>query len=94
MTYIPRPVATNHIQLDDDLLQLTEILATNTHELWAAQRIAEGWTYGIKRDDALKQHPDLVPYDQLAEGEKVYDRITAMETLKLIVALGYHISKP
>lgn len=94
MTYTPRPIDTMHIRLQDDLAQLTERLAANTHDLWAAQRIADGWTYGPKRDDAAKTHPDLVPYDELPEAEKDYDRNTAMETLKLVLALGYRIVKP
>jgi len=94
MTYTPRPIDTAHIQLQDDLVQLTELLAANTHDIWAAQRIADGWTYGAQRDDAAKQHPDLLPYDELPEGEKTYDRLTAMETLKVMLALGYQVVKP
>jgi hypothetical protein len=33
----------------------------------------------------------LKPYSELSEGEKEYDRITAMETLKAILTLGYVI---
>ena len=63
----------------------------NVHEVWAAGRIAEGWTYGEKKDNDLKTTPLLVPYDELAESEKEYDRNTALETLKLIVKMGYGI---
>ena len=55
--------------------------------------ISEGWTYGEKRDDEKKTTPCLVPYDELADSEKEYDRATALSTLKLIVALGYRIKK-
>jgi len=68
-----------------------ERLAENTHDVWAAQRIAEGWTYGPSRDEAAKKHPCLVPYEQLPESEKEYDRRTAAEALKVIVTLGYRI---
>ena len=91
--YIPHPLDTSKIELPEELLGLTEQIAENVHEVWAAARIDEGWTLGETRDDALKQTPCLVPYAQLPEPEKEYDRNTALSTLKLIVALGYTIEK-
>ncbi len=93
MTYIPKPVDTTHVTLPADILALSEKLAENAHEVWAVQRISQGWTLGPKRDDDAKKHPGLVPYGDLSDGEKEYDRLTAMQTLKLIVALGYRIGK-
>jgi ryanodine receptor 2 len=92
-SYMPHPIDTSAIILSDELLALTERLAENTHDHWAVQRIAEGWTYGPQRDDKKKKHPDLLPYADLPESEKEYDRVTAMETLKAIVAMGYGIEK-
>jgi hypothetical protein len=37
--------------------------------------------------------PDMVPYSQLPESEKQYDRVMADDTLKLLIALGYRIVK-
>lgn len=91
--YKPNPMNTEGIELPPELLELTEKIAENVHENWSAGRIAEGWTFGEKRDDVAKTTPCLVPYSQLPEGEKEYDRNTALQTLKLIVALGYKISK-
>ena len=91
--YTPKPVDTSKIELTDELIKLTEIIAENVHEVWAQQRIQQGWTYGEKRDGDKKTTPCLVPYSELSEEEKDYDRNTAMETLKLIVALGYEIKK-
>ena len=68
-------------------------MAKNVHEVWSKTRIEQGWTYGKKRDDVLKQHPCLVPYEELPEEEKVYDRNSSVETLKLIMKLGFKISK-
>ena len=93
MTYQPRPIDTSAVSLCDDLLQLTERLAENSHDVWAQQRLAEGWRHGPRRDDAAKRRPDLVPYAELPESEKEYDRKVAMGTLKAIVALGYRIEK-
>lgn len=91
MTYSPRPLDTSTIILSQDILELTELLAKNAHENWSVQRISEGWTYGSCRDDEKKHHPSLIGYENLSESEKEYDRITAMETLRAIIALGYTI---
>lgn len=92
-TYIPQPISTEDVELSKDILELSERIAENVHEVWAASRMSEGWTYGRERNDALKQHPCLIPYDELPETEKDYDRNTAMQTLKLIQKLGYTIKK-
>ena len=92
-TYEPRPIETSKVELDDELLRLTEQLAENAHDHWAMRRIAEGWTFGPVRDEPSKKHPNLVPYDQLTEDEKEYDRATAMQTLKAITALGWRIER-
>ena len=92
-TYTPNPIDTTQIELSPELLELTEKLAENTHEVWAAGRIAQGWTFGPVRSDEKKETPCLIPYGELPESEKEYDRNTAMETLKLIVKLGYRIEK-
>ena len=91
--YSPHPIDTSDIELNDELKQLVEQLARNVHDNWAMGRINEGWIYGPERNDELKQHPCLVDYDDLPESEKDYDRNTAMETVKLILKLGWKIEK-
>ena len=91
--YVPKPVNTEDVVLDSDIMALSEALAKNTHEVWSLGRITDGWKYGEMRDDDKKLHPCLVEYESLTEEEKEYDRRTAMETLKLIVKLGYKITK-
>lgn len=91
--YIPKPIDTSEIKLSKELCELTEQLAENAHDVWAAGRVAEGWTYGERKDSEKKTTPCLVPYGELPESEKEYDRNTALETLKLIIKLGYKISK-
>ena len=93
MTYIPNPINTADIELSADLQELTEEMARNVHEVWSQSRIKDGWTYGPERNDAAKTHPCLVPYDELTETEKDYDRNTSQETLKLILKLGFEIKK-
>lgn len=94
MSYIPHPLDTSSVQLSREILELTEQLAKNAHEVWAKERIAQGWRVGRERNDSRKEHPCLIPYEELPESEKVYDRNAAMETLKAIQALGYRITKP
>lgn len=91
--YTPKPINTDHIQLPAELRELTEQIAENVHEVWAENRIREGWRYGAKRDDDKKETPCMVPYEELPEIEKDYDRNTALETIKLILSLGYRIEK-
>lgn len=93
MEYNPKPFDTSAISLDKELLELMEGVAQNIHENWAAGRIKDGWVYGEKRDDEKKTHPCLVPYEELTEVEKDYDRITSMETLKSIKLMGFDIVK-
>ncbi len=91
--YEPHPLNLEDIPLTDDLLELQEAIAENAHEVWAAARKAEGWTYGPVRNDALKQHPDLIPYSALPDSEKEYDRLMAFNTIKLVMKLGWKIVK-
>lgn len=89
--YVPQPLDTSDVRLPEEILPLVEGIAKNVHEVWAQNRIDQGWTYGEERNDVLKQHPCLIPYDDLPEVEKAYDRDTAVGTLKLICKLGFKI---
>ena len=105
--YKPLPIDTSGVVLPQELLPLVETMAKNVHEVWAQSRINEGWTYGSERNDAEKKHPCLVPYEklsdmendcaallqELSDMEKDYDRNTSVETLKLIMKLGFKITK-
>jgi ryanodine receptor 2 len=91
--YIPHPVDTADIQLPEEFESLAEEMAKNVHEVWAETRIRQGWRYGRQRDDEKKTHPCLVPYSELPEEEKEYDRNTSVSTLKLITKLGFRIVK-
>lgn len=91
--YTPAPLDTRDIELPKELDELIERMARNVHDVWAQGRIAEGWTYGEQRDDKQKTHPCLVPYEELPDAEREYDRQTAVQTLKLILKLGFKIHK-
>jgi hypothetical protein len=91
--YKPNPLDLSGISLPQELEELMDKIAKNVHENWAQQRMSEGWTYGPTRDDVKKNTPCLVPYEELPEEEKVYDRLTAEQTLKAIIATGFRITK-
>lgn len=93
MAYQPQVIDTSQVELSEEILALTELLAKNAHDIWAKQRISEGWRLGPQRDDQKLEHPCLIPYGELPESEKEYDRNAAMLTLKAIVALGYKFVK-
>lgn len=92
-TYDPKPIDLSDIVLEEDLTELREAIAENAHEIWAVERIAQGWSYGPQRDDIKKETPCMVPYSQLPEKEKDFDRNMAMDTIKLLKKLGYDLIK-
>lgn len=92
--YDPKPIDTSDVVLPDELLRLTEKIAENVHDVWAVGRMREGWTYGEFKDPEKKTTPLLVPYKGLPDSEKEFDRNTALETLKLIIKMGYKITAP
>lgn len=91
--YIPQPVDLSDIELPTELEALAETISRNVHEVWAWNRMNEGWRYGSERDDVRRLTPCLAPYEELPEEEKEYDRDTALNTLKYIVSLGFEIKK-
>ncbi|MCP1144679.1 RyR domain-containing protein [Lysinibacillus endophyticus] len=93
MAYSPKPIDTSQVELSPEILELTELLAEHIHDVWAQERMKDGWQVGEKRDDDKKLHPGLVPYHELSDREKDYDRETALQSLKAILALGYKIEK-
>jgi len=91
--YKPQPIDTTDVRLPEELEELVEQMSKNVHEVWAETRIAQGWSYGKQRNDELKTHPCLISYEELPEEEKEYDRNTSIGTLKLIMKLGFTISR-
>ena len=91
--YTPQPIDTSDVRLPAELDELVEKIAKNVHEVWAQSRMEQGWTYGDERSDELRHHPCLIPYEELPEIEKDYDRDTALGTLKLICKFGFKITR-
>jgi len=91
--YEPTPIPTGHIVLSDEIIELVEILAEHAHDIWAAQRIQDGWTFGPQRNDAERRHPCLIAYPQLTKNEQDYDRIMVVESIRAMLALGFTISR-
>ncbi|MCK4502461.1 MAG: hypothetical protein KAU22_05455, partial [Desulfuromonadales bacterium] len=94
MKYTPQPIDVSDIELNKSLQGLIEKLAKNTHDIWAAQRYADGWSLGKERNDIHKQHPCLVKYDELPEDEKEYDRKVSEGVVKTMLKMGYAIQNP
>ena len=91
--YEPSPICLDDVELSEDLSELQEAIAENAHEIWAKNRRDQGWSYGPERNDQKKETPDMIPYCNLPESEKLYDREMAMQTLKLVKKLGFEIVK-
>ena len=91
--YEPSPIGLDDVELSEDLSELQEAIAENAHEIWAKNRKDQGWSYGPERNDQKKETPDMIPYCNLPESEKLYDREMAMQTLKLVKKLGFEIVK-
>lgn len=91
--YKPQPIDTSDVKLPMELEELIEAMSKIVHEVWAETRISQGWTYGKQRNDELRTHPCLIPYENLPESEKEFDRNTSIGTLKLITKLGFKITK-
>lgn len=91
--YTPKPIDLSDVNLAEELAELREAIAENAHEIWALKLWERGWRWGSERNDELLQTPDLVPYAELPEGEKEFDRETVMQTIKLLKKLGYDIVK-
>jgi hypothetical protein len=91
--YELEPIGASGVTIPQDLESLTELLAKNAHDIWAHQRLEDGWSYGPLRDDHAKKHACLMPYESLSESEKQYDRRIASGTVRAILALGYRIER-
>ncbi|NVN93832.1 MAG: Ryanodine receptor Ryr [Bacteroidetes bacterium] len=93
LSYKPLPVILSMQSIPKELYELIEKMAQNVHEEWAEGRIREGWKYGKKRNDIKKENPSLVPYKELSESEKEYDRRTVIASISYLIDNGFEIKK-
>ena len=90
-TYTPKPIDTSTVVPNNAQWRLIEQLAAHAHDVWAKKRMEDGWQHGPARNDQIKAHPSLVPYDELPDSEKDYDRVMVDQVIKVAVALDYRI---
>lgn len=62
----------------------------DSHALWMEVKIADGWTYGERKDPGAKKHPCLVPYEELPAEQKMKDEIFVGVVRSVAYALGWH----
>lgn len=80
-TYNPEPIDLTEVELPEELKELREAIAENAHEVWAANRKADGWNYGARRDDLKKEHPCMVePFARKRERIRQTDGRTNHQT--------------
>ena len=95
--YTPHKINLDDVELDDDLEDLLEAIAENAHDVWAEKRMEEGYVYGKENNSDKDKGPltnkDLVPYSDLPNSEKQYDRDMAAQTLKLAKRLGFKVTR-
>ncbi|XP_055904499.1 ryanodine receptor isoform X10 [Eupeodes corollae] len=92
--YKPAPLDLSAVTLTPKLEELVDQLAENTHNLWAKERIQQGWTYGLNEDSENHRSPHLVPYSKVDEAIKKANRDTASETVRTLLVYGYVLDPP
>lgn len=92
--YKPAPLDLSAVTLNPKMEELVDQLAENTHNLWAKERIQQGWTYGLEEDSENLRSPHLVPYSKVDEAIKKANRDTASETVRTLLVYGYNLDPP
>ncbi|XP_075211293.1 ryanodine receptor [Lycorma delicatula] len=92
--YKPAPLDLTAITLNPKMEELVDQLAENTHNLWAKERIQQGWTYGLNEDPDMLRSPHLVPYSKVDDAIKKANRDTASETVRTLLVYGYNLDPP
>nr|XP_040017272.1 ryanodine receptor 3 isoform X12 [Gasterosteus aculeatus aculeatus] len=89
--YKPAPLDLSDVKLNAGQEVLVDKLAENAHNVWAKDRIKQGWTYGIQQDLKSRRNPRLVPYAFLDERTKKSNRDSLREAIRTMVGYGYDI---
>ncbi|MGH0130872.1 UNVERIFIED_CONTAM: hypothetical protein FKN15_018335 [Acipenser sinensis] len=89
--YKPAPLELSEVKLIPAQEVLVDKLAENAHNVWAKDRIKQGWTYGIQQDLKNKRNPRLVPYALLDERTKKSNRDSLREAVRTLIGYGFNI---
>ncbi|XP_064920314.1 ryanodine receptor 3 isoform X8 [Columba livia] len=92
--YKPAPLDLSEVKLLPSQEFLVDKLAENAHNVWAKDRIKQGWTYGIQQDLKNKRNPRLVPYALLDERTKKSNRDSLREAVRTFAGYGYSVEPP
>nr|XP_021335867.1 ryanodine receptor 2 [Danio rerio] len=92
--YKPAPMDLCHIKLASTQEAMVDKLAENAHNVWARDRIRQGWTYGIQQDIKNKRNPRLVPYVLLDERTKKSNKDSLREAVRTLLGYGYNLEAP
>ncbi|XP_058262198.1 ryanodine receptor 2 isoform X19 [Hemibagrus wyckioides] len=93
-SYKPAPMDLSHIKLASTQEAMVDRLAENAHNVWARDRIRQGWTYGIQQDVKNKRNPRLVPYALLDERTKKSNKDSLREAVRTLLGYGYNLEAP
>ncbi|KAF4101818.1 hypothetical protein G5714_016618 [Onychostoma macrolepis] len=92
--YKPSPLDLSDVKLSAAQELLVDKLSENAHNVWAKDRIKQGWTYGIQQDVKSKRNPRLVPYALLDERTKKSNRDSLREAIRTLIGYGYNVEPP
>uniref|UniRef100_A0A8C3ASD1 Ryanodine receptor 2 n=1 Tax=Cyclopterus lumpus TaxID=8103 RepID=A0A8C3ASD1_CYCLU len=92
--YKPAPLDLSHIKLTSTQEAMVDKLAENAHNVWARDRIRQGWTYGIQQDVKSRRNPRLVPYILLDERTKKSNKDSLREAVRTLLGYGYNLEAP
>ena len=83
----PHPAVTSFD--DATLLKLSKA----EHDRWMNEKLANGWTYALVRDNTKKHHPMLIPFDQLPVEEQRKDTAIIQNIIPLLASVGLKVVK-
>ncbi|XP_071656899.1 ryanodine receptor 1 isoform X4 [Patagioenas fasciata] len=92
--YKPAPLDLAHVRLTPAQLTLVDRLAENGHNVWARDRVQQGWTYSTVQDIKNKRNPRLVPYHLLDERTKKTNRDSLCQAVRTLLGYGFNIEPP
>ena len=87
---VDNPVVFEFTESDLDKI---EQMAEMEHGRWNVERLRDGWRCGKPKDENLKRHPCIVPWSELPEDIKPFDRNAVKLFPAILVKAGYEIRR-